>query len=55
MRMRYTMTDRGLVRDTEVDVPPDAPPELTDRLRPFEISYAGDAEPIPTNWVCGLR
>ena len=34
---------------------PDAPPELTDRLRPFEISYGGDAEPIPTNWVCGLR
>ena len=33
----------------------DAIPEIAALLRPLGISYAGDAEPIPTNWVCGLR
>ena len=33
---------------------PDAAPELGALLRPLEITYDGDAEPIPTNWVCGL-
>ena len=34
---------------------PDATPELVALLRPLEITYDGDAEPIATNWVPGLR
>ena len=33
----------------------DAPPEIAALLRPLEISYHGDAEPIATSWVSGLR
>ena len=33
----------------------DAPPDVAALLRPFEISYAGAAEPIATSWVSGLR
>ena len=33
----------------------DAPHGLADLLRPLEISYNGDAEPIPTNWISRLR
>lgn len=32
-----------------------APPELAALLRPLDIVYEGNAEPIPTNWVSRLR
>ena len=32
-----------------------APAELAALLRPLEITYNGDAEPIPTSWVSKLR
>ena len=36
-------------------LPAGAAPELAAALRPFEIDYAGAAEPIALNWVPGLR
>ena len=32
-----------------------APSAIADLLRPLEISYDGEAEPIPTNWICALQ
>ena len=33
----------------------DAPPEITELLRPLAIRYDGAAEPIPINWTSRLR